>query len=189
MNSTTKTFTNAARKNEYIPDLHSVGEMECVCKYCNALYFEGERNLCCSGGINIVPETLFSCEQDELLSWFWDIALNNEELFQMIRPINNMLSVAGINIKLRKFDTRCGPVPLVLQGKYQMGICNLNPEEGKKPCFAQLYTASDAKVQHAIDDNMKSWGIKVDISIIMVARALYRGSCSNPNICPNSSTF
>lgn len=121
-------------------------------------------NLCCSGGINIVPETLFSCEQGELLSWFWDLALNNEELFQMIRPIDNMLSVAGINIKLREFETRCGPVPLVLQGKYQMGICHLNPGEGKKPCFAQLYR--DAKVQNAINDNIKNWGVKVNISII-----------------------
>ncbi|KIH64075.1 Ulp1 protease family, catalytic domain protein [Ancylostoma duodenale] len=111
-------------------------------------------------------ETLFSCEENELLSWFWDMALNNEDLFQMIRPLNNMLSVAGIDIKLREFETRCGPVPLVLQGKYQMGICHLNPDEDKKPCFAQLYIASDTKVQNAIDDNMRSWGAKVDISII-----------------------
>ncbi|KIH65163.1 Ulp1 protease family, catalytic domain protein [Ancylostoma duodenale] len=162
-----KSFINAARRNDSLPDLYSIGEMECVCKYCNALYFKGEpKNLCCNGGINIVPETMFSCERDELLSWFWDMALSNEDMFQMIRPINNMLSVAGINIKLREFETRSGPVPLVLQGKYQMGICHLNPEENKKPCFAQLYLASDAKVQSAVDDNMKNWGVKVDVSII-----------------------
>ncbi|CAJ0594805.1 unnamed protein product [Cylicocyclus nassatus] len=114
-----ESFLNVARVSKTLPELYTLGVMNELCKYCNARYFASEpKTVCCNSGVNIVSESVYKCERDDLLSWFWDIALNNKEIFQMLRPINNMLSCAGINIKLKEFGTHCGPVPLVLEGKY-----------------------------------------------------------------------
>ncbi|EPB65785.1 hypothetical protein ANCCEY_15144, partial [Ancylostoma ceylanicum] len=143
-----------------------IGEMDKVCRHCAALSFQGERkSICCNGGENIVPESVFNPNRDPLLDWFWEIALTNESIFYMIRPINNLLACAGININLKSFQGVPGQRPLVLQGRFDIGLCHLSPDS-ERACFAQLFIADDFKLQSSIQQTMKSWSTEVEYSII-----------------------
>ncbi|KHJ95423.1 hypothetical protein OESDEN_04632 [Oesophagostomum dentatum] len=134
------------------------------CKFCGARLFPGELStLCCKNGEVQVPLSVFDPRRDERLEWFWEIAHNNEKVYQMLRPINNMIACAAINVNLKQFVPQQGPVPLVLQGAYKMGIVNLTSEsENANPCFAQLYLADDFKLNHALCENVKNLSVDDD---------------------------
>ncbi|VDK53748.1 unnamed protein product, partial [Cylicostephanus goldi] len=140
--------------------------MNKMCPACGALLFQKESSsICCNGGEVVVPESIFNPRRDPLLDWFWEAALQDENLFYMIRPINNMLACAGLCINLKSFKGCSGQRPLVLQGRFDIGLCHLNPDSDRA-CFAQLFIADDFKVQRSIEETMKLWNTKVEFTLL-----------------------
>ncbi|VDN22699.1 unnamed protein product [Cylicostephanus goldi] len=90
----------------------TLGEMNKVCTSCGALLFPNERqSACCNGGEVSVPVDVFDHTRDPLLKSFWETVLNDEHLFYMIRPLNNLLACAGVQLNLRSFPGGCAQRP------------------------------------------------------------------------------
>ncbi|RCN33554.1 hypothetical protein ANCCAN_20619 [Ancylostoma caninum] len=86
-------------------------------------------------------------------------------MFYMIRPLNNLLACAGVVLNLKTFDGATGQRPLVLQGKFDVCLCHLNPDSGHA-AFAQLFIADDNKVKSSVEKVMHTWTTTIGFDLI-----------------------
>ncbi|KAL6738963.1 hypothetical protein Aduo_012459 [Ancylostoma duodenale] len=143
-----------------------LGAMSSVCCHCHAVSFRGEaKSICCNGGVNIVPEHICSGTKDTAMDWFWERTRCDEELFYMLRAVNNLVAFAGISMHLLAFEHVSGHILLIVQGSVDVGICHMNPDSATAS-FAQLYICDDFKLQHSIKETTRQRKSKVDFMII-----------------------
>ena len=132
-----------------LPIIHqdSLGEMNILCKHCNAKHFTGEKisnkglsfSDCCShGSVKLQPMPTFP---KDLLDMFNGSHVLSNDFFQHIRSYNNSLSFASFNANLVNFSLRRpGPFCFKIQGQiyYQINTA-LYPSENDSPSHGQLF--------------------------------------------------
>lgn len=115
------------------------GEMDYVCPYCGARFWQMERNKtnCCQKGkIKVVPLT----EYDPILK---DLLLNDSKFRQNILSYNSSFSFATFGDKSNRVRATGGGIPIVkIQGRcYYLTPTSLEPEI--KPYCGQIYIFDD----------------------------------------------
>ena len=116
---------------------NTIGKMNKVCNKCSAIKFPKESDhLCCSNGkiSNLQPFH----EPPEEIRHLWKDMTHQGKLFRKyIRPLNNSLSMASLVVRER---IQPGFSPTVtFMGKATHRLGPLQPAEGQRPRFVQLY--------------------------------------------------
>ena len=113
----------------------TIGVMDQECPHCHALKFRGETgsSCCLEGKIDLEPFPL----PPETILQLWQSQDRKSTLFRKhCRVINNAVCLSSIIVKER----RVGYTPSVIfQGKMQHKLGPLQPADGERPQFAQLY--------------------------------------------------
>ena len=128
----------------------TIGKMDKICKYCGAKKFQKETGSTCCGDGKVILE-LFPKPPNEI-DKLWHANDAEGRLFrQHARSINNAVCLTSIKVKERKF--KGGFIPcVVFEGKVQFFAGPLQADQGKQPCFAQLYV-HDASLETGLRFN------------------------------------
>ena len=132
--------------NVFVPELSeskdTLGNMDIICQYCQAVKFKKETSgLCCNAGKINLP--LFPPPPEELLS-LWMECTPEAKLFKdNCRALNNAVSLASMRITEKRFPGGYAP-SIVIEGKVVQMMGPLLAEPGTSPAFAQLYVLDPA---------------------------------------------
>ncbi len=136
-------FKAALNISELPEELH-LGQMSLFCKHCTAVHFQGELvkphkeefyNCCHYGKVQLEPLKAYPAELRQLLTGDNAEARNFR---QTIRTINNAHAFVSMGAEL-SLPPNFGPFCYRIHGSYYHKLGPLNPAEGEKHRFAQLY--------------------------------------------------
>lgn len=135
-------------------ELHSVGDMDKICKHCSAMLYAGEvsdgsSSICChKGKISLPPVTV----PNELRSLIEQNDSKTANYLLHIRNFNNALAFASIQVDSVQIPGR-GPYCYKIHGQLYHMVGALQPPLGVQPSYAGLFivdydTALDIRNQN-----------------------------------------
>ena len=161
-----------------------MGKMNFSCSQCSALMFKDEKyegrlfgnpptasfSLCCSNGAVRLPPIK---DPPKILQ---NILSGNTKMdcdfCQNIRTYNNSLAFASMYMTGNEYVFKnCGPYCFRLNGQIYHRISQLQPENGKPPCFPQIYIYDQ---QNELDHCLLPYE-KLDWSILKKLQEMIRG--------------
>ena len=131
---------------QIVPELKytkdSIGEMNSVCKFCDARKWKDESpTLCCNSGKVILP--LFPDPPDLLKELLTSKSEEGRLFRKNTRTFNNALALSSLKVNVKKFTGGFAP-SVIFEGKVCQRIGPMLPEDGEEPKFAQLYVHDPA---------------------------------------------
>jgi len=141
------------------PDNHTLGEMNNVCQYCYATYFESEQNTrriytsCCHGGKVNLPNVRSNQYVQEMFTGNTD---RSKHFKNFSRNYNNALAMVSSSSKIK--PNLGGPYVFIVNGQvhHSLGI-NQNLDDRMNSRYAQIYfydTEQAARMRHEAPQNM-----------------------------------
>ncbi|XP_071700026.1 uncharacterized protein [Rutidosis leptorrhynchoides] len=156
-------------------DYEDIGDCNCVCSYCGAIFWYEERlrvsasslnySRCCQGGRVSLPREETPPQQ------IIDL-LGDRHFMENIRAYNQMFSMASYGAQIDdRINNGRGPYVFKISGQVYHWIGSLCPEESNPPRFLQLYiydTANEAKNRMRFFNGNDSGPINPDMVISLI---------------------
>ena len=138
----------------------TIGQMNIVCKFCQALRFSGEsKNLCCNNGKVILPEIL--SPPNPLKSLVFETNRNSTVFLNNIRKYNACFQMTSFGVK--NICNYNYPSTFRIQGQIYHQIGSILPIDEVNPNFLQIYFIGN----HELEANRRCSIISnVDLDIV-----------------------
>lgn len=146
----------------------SLGKLDRVCKFCEALRFPGEANNCCHNGkVSLPAPRPFP---PEFRSLFLRESPQSNNFFDNIRRYNSAMSFASFGAQIAPPPGH-GPYCFRIHGQIYHRSSSLYPDNGATPSYSQLYIiegdqAVQARMNHTANQ-MCQRDIMVLLSIVL----------------------
>jgi hypothetical protein len=128
--------------------VYSMGKMDIVCQFCQALHFKGELRNCCHNGKVALPQlSPYPADMNTLLT---GNSAQSRNFMDNIRNYNSGIAFAsfGGNILPQR---RGGPYCFRVHGQMYHQVGTLHPPDNVPPSYSQLYILEgDQAVEHRL---------------------------------------